>query len=407
MKNKIFDIVKQADRNIWKNKPRAYLIILGIGIAIACLIVGFFIRETIIHVNYKAFNNTSDNVVMIEVSGSDSEKLITVLDNYQECRYNLFGRKTSGNVSFSGVNIKIAINTVANFSEVMTFPSREFIGATQNTRLVRGRLLNQADKIGSENNILINEGYAEFLFGSGESIGRTLTVSNIKYTIVGILSETDDVKRNIYAIDNVIKNRLDRAIEIEIYTVYNAQETELIALAIFGHTASTETLNKIKGDLKDAGVLFPFVTCRAEQERYLEAIGEQSTKTTNIIVNVIMIVMCLVAVTLMYFSLRDRTKEIALRKSFGATDFELIAFMMFEISLIILISALIFVPIGFFVGLIVQIQMLSPIGGYLIAFNLSNAVLSVLIVSLVTLSLSLVPILLAIKSKIADVLRFN
>jgi ABC-type antimicrobial peptide transport system permease subunit len=115
--------------------------------------------------------------------------------------------------------------------------------------------------------------------------------------------------------------------------------------------------------------------------------------------------MCLVTVVLIFFSIKERVYEIALRKSFGATDLDIVSMFLFEIFLCILFAFAVGVPVAFFVCVAVSFSVSLPLGMYVIPLNASIFIIPAIIISLVIYLIASIPLLYFAKAKIADSLK--
>lgn len=409
--NSVASVLFQALRTIWKNKVRAILTIVGIGLAMLCLLISFCLSESISHVQMLSLENTPKSVVTAELSGSDAQlndRFVKHMSGYDDCDINVFYERYTDVLNVFPYSVYIEYHSIKNFGLKMTVPSVELSGATETVSLVSGRLPNETDKLSSTKCVYMNESIAYLIFGESEPLGKIIRTSNgDSYEVTGIFSDTPDVVRQVKDIKDRVAYETRYNFKVVVYTMYEERDTSPLVLANFNGNTDLMTLKTIRNDLDGIGIDYPFVTNYIEQENNILLREGEKLQTLKILLWGFSGILCLIAVAIIFFSIKERVAEIALRKSFGATTFDIIALLEFEIALTVIIASSVFLPIGVFLCIGVSLKVMAQYATVFVGVNAMNVILTLFITLLATLIASIIPILFIVKSRIVDALRFG
>ncbi len=354
------DAWQEIFQTISKNKLRTFLsgltitfaiflfaILLGMGNGLKNTFAGFFVRdaENLISIwswktskPYKGFK--TGRKIELTMDTYDYIK-----DNYKGKYQHLTGRITK--------NVQGTYkNESANYRLLGSHPDVQYIEAT---KIIKGRFLNQLDMKNRNKVVVIGRMVEKDLFKKGVSaVGKYINLGNFAYKVIGTVSDEggDNEERFIYTPLTTMqliygdKDPLSR-----IYLTYNPKMSINAAIS-FGL--------KLKRDLKERLNIAP------KDQRGLgvqnNASNLKQTKQTSGALDMIVFLIGLGTLiagivgisNIMIYIVKERTKEIGIRKALGAKPSAIISMVMLESLLITAIAGLI--------GLLLGIGVLKLIG---------------------------------------------
>jgi putative ABC transport system permease protein len=249
------------------------------------------------------------------------------------------------------------------------------------------------------NQVVIGHGVSESQF-NGSGLGSQLIIGGEKYTIVGIMDKyslsfsgggSADFD-NIIIVPLAAGNKLNNGIlgfaeiDVQLELDVNAQE--------YLHKAQTALLENYNGE---------DVFSVATQEESLDVVDNVLgyAKTVSQVVSYVMLfVGGTVIALIMLVTVKERTREIGVRKSIGATNRNILSQFVMEAILISWVGSLIGVALAYLIGLyIAGVSEITPV------YTL-NTVLAVVIISTIIGALSgLAPAFIAARKDPVEALR--
>ena len=178
----IYETVRQAFQNIWSNKFRTLLTMLGIIIGVMAVIVIVGLGNGMTQSIKDSFADMGTNILSVQIMGRGSRNVsVDAVYDIVESHPDLFasvsptgtvsGTVKVGTVSYSNTTVK-------GVSEVYF----DMLGYT----IDEGRLLNYVDL---ENNkkVCVVGAYINRVAYGGNAVGQTIKIGSTRYTIVGVL----------------------------------------------------------------------------------------------------------------------------------------------------------------------------------------------------------------------------
>lgn len=215
-------------------------------------------------------------------------------------------------------------------------PERQLI---EKNELLKGRFLNQSDVRNKTKNINIGRMIEKDLFGHENAIGKHLNLNGINYLVIGVFSDEggDDEERIIYlpiTTQQQIKSGTNKIDEIILgYHPDKADEAILL---------SEELKTKLKKNLQ--------IHPDDEQAIYINNMAEAASSNLLFLFVIGIIVMVIGAGTLiagmmgifniMVYSVKERTKELGVRKALGAPPNSIVFLVLSESVVITLLSGI-------------------------------------------------------------------
>lgn len=360
------DLIKSAIRDIMANRLRSFLTVLGIVIGIASVITMVSVGESTKATVNMEISDLGSDVIFI-LPGEDEEEAgffggglsmmgtWFTLEDYENLKYkdSLYIDKVSlrsmsnAELRYRDEPISVSLWAVDDaFFEVIDVP------------LDQGRALLEEDA--GERHIMISPRVKEKLFGEADVIGRRVELNGEEFKIVGVEGEGSGSQFDFSSSMNVVYIHYQSLSivdnnELRIGALYMAPiDSESTDLAV----ADTEKILRASRGLgRDQKSDFTIETQKGFLEM-TESILGMITTFVSLIAAVSLLVGGIGIMNVMLISVRERVKEIGLRKAVGATDQDILYQFLAE--------AVILTFIGAVIGLI-----LGGVGGY-VTSKLSN-----------------------------------
>lgn len=327
----IFETFRQAIQNVWSNKLRTFLTMLGIIIGVMAVIVIVGLGNGMTKSMRDSFSALGTNTLSIQVWGYGS-RTVPVEEMYDICqRHSNLIKAVSPQVNFGGNasgTLKIGTTSYrwSNISGV-----DENFTEMKNYQIVQGRGLQYMDMQDNKQVCVIGDYLNRVAFG-GNGVGQTLKIGANKFRVVGVLSaKVSDPTMQQGSDDDCVYlpyttvMRLSSQSMVDCYTAMMADES----LANEAKTTMEEELMSI---------------LKTENGYYVYSASEWLEEMNKMINMVIVILTGIASISLlvggigimniMLVSVTERTREIGVRLAIGATADEVL--MQFLIEAVVL-----------------------------------------------------------------------
>ncbi len=383
------------DRDRWqeifeaisKNKLRTFLsgFTVALGILIFTVLLG--LGNGLLNSFLSSFVDDAQNIIFIN-SGNTSKAYKGFQENrkiqFKNEDFEFVKSNYIGKVEFA--TPRIYRNSQAKYKKESgsyniraVHPDHQYL---EKTIMMKGRYLNEDDVNERTKNVVIGRLVEKDLFKNESALGKMLNVDGIPFKVVGVFQDSggDNEERIIYIAYKTIQLLYGNNDHIrQINLTYNmAMSTEqAIAFA-----------TQIEEDFKEKFKVAPDDQSAIRVRSFAEDIKE-----TMVILGGIYFVIFIVGIgtlisgiigigNIMTFSIKERTKELGIRKALGASPRSIITMVLQESILITSVAG--------YVGLILGILALNLIGNNLEEFFILNPKVEtgVIVVATVTLILS-------------------
>lgn len=355
------------DRDLWReifqsinmNKTRTLLSGFTVAFAILLFALLFGITNGLLNTFDTAFVDDAKNSIFINSgrtskasNGLQAGRQIQFENADQEWIKKEFGDKVQYITSRIYLNVTASFrNEKNNYSIRAVNPDHQYL---ENTKVNYGRYINESDIKNKTKVVVIGRLVEEDLFLKTTAIGKYLNLNGIQYKVVGVFSDDggDNEERLIYM------------------PVSTAQQ-------IYGNNDHIDQINlTYNPDMNfDAAIGFSNMLTRKLKERFLVSQNDQRairvrnlaneskavdqmTFILGILVLVIgfgTLIAGIVGISnIMIFIVKERTKEIGIRKALGAAPRSIV--------LIILLESILITIIAGFVGLLLGMGILELVG---------------------------------------------
>lgn len=380
------DTWREIFETIQKNKLRTFL--SGFTVALGILIFIFLVGLTngLVNTFNEFFKDDATNTFFlfpgrttIPYKGYKSGRQIE-FDNSDladiEKNFALFLDYTTPRISRSGlVKYKEQSN---NYTTRAVAPGHQY---AEKTIIMHGRYLNEEDIKSKTKYAVIGRLVEQDLFGAQNSIGKFIDIAGSVFKVIGVFQDDggDNEERNIY-IPYTTRQLIEK----------NTDKIDQIILAFkpeigyAGAMAFEKSLDKFLRSKK-------YISPQDQNGLFIRNVADQ-LKQNQQFASVLQIIAAFVALgtiiagiigisNIMVFVVKERTKELGIRKALGATPKSIISTILLESVFITTISG--------FVGMIIGIAILSSLGkkleDYFItnpSININTAVIATLILIL-------------------------
>lgn len=345
---KLAECLKSAVKNVFSNKMRTFLTMLGIIIGISSVIMIVSIgngSQAAIEEEFESFSTGSISVSLVSSKDVETRDLLT-MDDYELLK-NLEGVKYVS-PTYSGRNTKIKLldpRETKNASVKGVTADSKYI---DNPTMLYGRYISENDVDMKTNVVVINDTTAVKIFGSSteEVIGEKISVKtwkgSNKYTVVGIMENANASTETQYS------DEFPETVILPITTamkLYN--NTNLSGLSVL--IDDLEQTEGMKTQITDA-----LSSAHNNTDKYYIQDSSEMVDSINSILSYVTLFISFVAgisllvggigvMNIMMVTVTERTKEIGIRKSIGAKNK--------DIRVQFITEAIILTSIGGFLGL--------------------------------------------------------
>lgn len=403
------EILKSSFDTLRMNGRRTFLTMIGIIIGIAAVITimslgNGFRQQTIDNLTKDekgrmsqrfSFNPENQNIDWAQITpfSKDNLSAIEEMPGVDEVKLD---SETSVQTQYS--QIKVREENLDFEFEIL--PKSDY-------PLIAGRNLTQADSDYRSPYMMLNEDVATQLYGSAEkAVGRSATLDGHEFTIVGIfiktLSEEEQKQQEAGYYFSTISGVMPRG-TFDRY--YYAQNFDFGIQVYFEDGADMSTINKkIKSYLDEAGAEISNGSYTYfDSSEMMAEVGKTLSMVTLFISAVAGISLFIAGVgvmNMMYISVSERTKEIGIRRSLGATKDSIQWQFLLEGIAITTFGGIIGYLSG--IGIALLVSRFIPFNAL---FDVTTALVSVLISVLIGIVFSVFPARAASRKNVVEILR--
>lgn len=355
------------------NKVRAILTCIGVVIGSASIVLVVTV----------ALTSQKYVISQIEAVGSNlvSAELLQTPDKAQALSYSLtLGdleavRAGVPNVTVAAGMSDMGMTTIVNGRER---PIR-LIGVTEGYQAIRrlliekGRYFDSGDMESRSKVCLITRELAQLVFGLENPVGKTLRMGEMTYTIIGVFRE----RASTYGLSEIQKESV--LIPFPLIKYYTGRETVSL---LYAQASSPETVSVVERSLLQ--LLRSRHPPQAEFNIQTLTAILSAAKTISLALTIVLLVIAFIALlisgigimNIMLVTVKERTREIGIRKAIGAARKEILGQFLIEAFLISGGGAVIGILIG--IAIPVFVQQLLP-GNLRVPISVWSVILAFLV----------------------------
>ena len=345
-----------ALESIWHNKVRSLLTMLGIIIGVASVIILVSVTDGITGMITDIFEEFGTNTIQVAITSRGNTREITPEQMYE------FKEKNEEYLEYlsPSVTIRGTVKTdIENINTSVTGVSEEYQDISKFT-LIDGRFLSFIDVDKMLPVCVVGTYIQKELFNGQNPIGKTLKINGFRYEVIGLLEEKADSLAG--GADNVI------------YIPYTNARKILKSSAVSSYVFSTTdekyaniAVNLIEDFAEDILGDSDYVTVLSMKQIMdsFDKIMDSMTLFLILIASISLLVGGIGIMNIMLVSVSERTREIGIRKSLGAKDWDVLSQFIIEAGTISSIGGIIGITLGVTVSLII---------GHLMNLNVSPGI---------------------------------
>ena len=336
----IYETFREALQNIWSNKFRTFLTMLGIIIGVTAVIVIVGLGNGMTQSIASSFSDMGTNILSVQVMGYGSRS-VKVSDFYDlvEAHPDIFG-DVSPTPSVNGT-VKVGTTTYSNTS--VKGVSESYLGMSGYTVSV-GRNINYVD-LTDNKKVCVVGAYINRVAYGGNAVGQVIKIGSEKYTIVGVLeAEVTDLSSQEGSGDDIIFVPYTTALRVSgsstssSYAVIVPDESNLSE----GKTILEEGLQKLLNS--DSGY---FVTSLSEMLDMMNSMINMVVTILTAIAAISLLVGGIGIMNIMMVSVTERTREIGIRKALGAKERTILGLFVTEAATTSALGGLLGIGLGY------------------------------------------------------------
>ncbi len=342
----IFETFRQAIQNVWSNKLRTFLTMLGIIIGVMAVIVIVGLGNGMTKSMRDSFTAMGTNTLNIQVWGYGS-RTASVEDVYKIADQNRdLIQAISPEIDFSGTgNLKIGTNT---YRWTTINGVDENYTSMQNYHIAQGRGLQYMDMKDNKQVCIIGDYINRVAFG-GNGLGQTLKVGAHKFLVVGVLAaKVSDPDMQESSDDNCVYlpystvTRLSNLSSVNNYTAVMVDESR-------ANEAKTAVENGLLALLGSDNGYYVY-----SASEWLEEMNKMINMVIVILTGIASISLLVGGIgimNIMLVSVTERTREIGIRKALGAKERTILAQFVVEAATTSALGGVLGIALGYLVSM--------------------------------------------------------
>jgi putative ABC transport system permease protein len=381
-------VIKIAWQGLSRNKLRSLLTMLGVIIGVSAVIIMIAVSSGTERTIEEQITELGTNLVFVQSSFSRGGAMSggppsggLVFDDAIAIDEEVSGVKAVVVEQQSAQTVKagnVTLESVSILGSTQGFPS------VRDMEIAEGRYFNQTEIDRNAKVVVLGSSLAEELFGNAPAVGQVVTIDNTKFTVVGVFDEKGlvgevDYDARVYMPISVVfqkftDNRFARMIGDRVRLIYvelaeDAEQDDVIL-----------QIELLLAKRHDVSLEEPDFTVTTQQDliNTQEATTEAFRSLLAWVAAVSLLVGGIGIMNIMMVSVTERTREIGIRQSIGASPADIRWQFLTEALLLSLVGGLIgvFTGIGgaYLFGEISDMRTVIVPASILLAFGSSAAV---------------------------------
>ncbi len=400
--------LKFAWENVKERKMRSILTVIGIAIGITAVISLISLGQGLKMSIYEQFEKMGSNVITVTASsGGMSTPMMSsvsqhpITTNDEKVIRTVPGVESVGAMSFVPDRIKFKGHNINTFVSGITMDEFDYLFSSRGYELVAGRKLIPNDRYSAIVGYDLYTGNYES--GKKIRIRDKIIINGKEFRVVGAMGKVGN------SID-------DKSIVIPMSTYRDIYDQPKKDGMIFVHVRKGFDVNYVKDRIEHA--LLRYRHEKEKDKTFEVKTSEGMIKSFNVILNVLQAVLIGIAsisllvggvgiMNTMYTSTLERTHEIGILKSIGATRTDISMIFLYESAILGFIGGAIGVTSGYIIGKLAEIISRSYGINLHVYISVSLIIISLLFSMAVGIISGIAPAVQASKLNPVDALRYE
>lgn len=328
-----------ALKSLSGSKLRALLTMLGIIIGVAAVIIIVSVVNSMTSDIVAQFEQMGATTINVSVMGRGGNRSVSIddmqdlVDDNPEYLKSMTPSITIGGATAKNGSVNVDPSTLAGVNE--------YYNDIKGLEIMLGRGIQYADSEYRLRNCVIGTYIANELFGTTNALGEQVKINGINFTVVGVLEETGDSKEasadDIILVPHTMAQKITSGFSMGTY-IFNA--------------ASKEVSNQAQTLIEE----YLFKVFSSENAYRVSNMSEMIDSVNEMTASMSLMLACIAGVSLlvggigimniMLVSVTERTREIGIRKSLGATPWDIMSQFVVEAITVSCLGGIIGILIG-------------------------------------------------------------
>ena len=360
--------LRLAIKSLAASKMRSFLTMLGIIIGVAAVIIIVSLMSSLTNYVIATFEDMGANLITVNISGRGGNRSVTPEE------MQTLAEENADTIGYISPTVSVSSTAKVGNSNVMVSAQgvNEYYDEIKQLNVQLGRHLEFIDIEERCRNCVIGTYLVKELFDGENPLGEQITINGYAFTVVGVLEEkgesTQQSADNTVIIPYTVAKKMGRGV-ISTYSV-SAKTKDTIE-------PCKEALEAFLLEKFSSDDYYTLIDQSAIIEELNKLIGMMTTMLVGIAA-VSLLVGGIGVMNIMLVSVTERTREIGIRKSLGATPWDILGQFLVEASATSGIGGILGILLGMgggsAVAKLIGIPFALSIASIFIAFSVSAAI---------------------------------